>query len=98
MKRLPWILLAGCAFLCGFSGAEFIRWTWHDCNILSVIDAATGSRLEIGLRNDGIVVWREVVNTTNSPSEAHIFYGREWWTTNELILTNRPILMTNIVR
>ena len=44
-----------------------IQWQWENGRLF---ERYTNSRtLQFGLRSDGIVVWREVVATTNSPAE-----------------------------
>lgn len=44
-----------------------IQWQWENGRLF---ERYTNSRtLQFGLRSDGIVVWREVLSTTNSPAE-----------------------------
>lgn len=65
MKKLvPWLPLFA---LCLAFGAERIQWMFHGTEILTIRRGET--RLEFGLRDDGVVVWREITNITNSPSE-----------------------------
>lgn len=44
-----------------------IQWEWRHGRILERYDA--GTKLQFGLREDGVVVWREVTFETNSPAE-----------------------------
>lgn len=101
MKRLSWALAALIATLASFylvqAGNEFIRW-------MNVNDSLTllynGNRIEFGLRNDGVVVWREITNMTNSPAEVRAPDQSLAWLTN-VTFTNPIIidklLMTNNV-
>jgi hypothetical protein len=66
--KTKWIIIGVLATCLGVYAASIIRWTWHEKPILRIINA--GETLELGLRDDGVVVWREVTQTTNSPSEA----------------------------
>ena len=68
-------------FLAGFAvgtlllyAAQGIRWTWHGQSILTVQDG--GATLELGLRDDGVVIGREISASTNSPAErsSGLFY------------------------
>lgn len=47
---------------------ESIRWRWHDIPVIGDPEHK-GERLQFGLRSDGVVVWREILNSTNSPAE-----------------------------
>src|SRR5437868_6235711 len=68
MKKTTLTLLAVLLFCAGW-GASQIRWTWHDKPIVQLTWGGTNT-LQLGLRDDGVVVWREIANTTNSPAEA----------------------------
>jgi hypothetical protein len=76
----------------------WIEWRFHDKLVHSI--AVNGETVEFGLRQDGVVVWRKITNTTNSPAEQVVFnyvatnylvvpcftnYWKNIWTTNLLI-------------
>lgn len=78
MKKYTW----GACFvlLCAaFSWSTKIEWQWKGAPIFTV--DRLGSRLELGLRDDGVVMWREITNVTNSPAE-------QPWVATNLVSTN----------
>lgn len=96
--RLPFILLFlafGVLLGAAFAPSR-IRWQFQTHDDLIWDDRNSGHILQLGLRDDGVVVWREIttatnviVTTTNSPAERQeIPYGT-------LILTNMSI--TNLI-
>lgn len=77
------ILLALACLSLAAANEERIRWTWPGGMYYNA-DVPGGPKVEFGLRNDGVVVWREIMPaTTNSPAE-------KW----DGVYTNVP--MTNI--
>lgn len=68
-------LLLAVGVLAGAALPQRIRWTWNDGRRVQW-QGTSGSIVNFGLRDDGVVVWREittttnqVVTTTNSPAE-----------------------------
>lgn len=91
MKRLPWILLACCALLCGYASNEFIRWTLAGKPIVEI--TVNGEpKVQFGLRQDGVVVWREITHMTNSPAEKPYQFDTQQWFLTNATLTNIVIL------
>lgn len=68
MKKLIYSLLAVATLLTIYAASN-IEWTFHGQPISSV--TALGERLQFGLRDDGVVVWRKITSKTNSPAELH---------------------------
>lgn len=64
------LVLGAALCLMAQSGAG-ILWEWRNGRILERYDGHGGTKLQFGLREDGVVVWREVTFTTNSPAEHH---------------------------
>ena len=87
-KRI--IVVAACLAACYIANAavEFIRWQWMAEPVLRI--ERGGQWLEFGLRQDGVVVWREISSNTNSPAENTVFVGYM-----NLIITH-PIYQTNL--
>lgn len=53
----------------GFTGAAVIEWLWHGDPIVEAVHHPSGDKVQFGLREDGVVVWRKITQTTNSPAE-----------------------------
>lgn len=66
--KLPLLFLALLA--AGVIGAALpqrIRWTWHNGRSIAIVGVwPNQDSIEIGLRDDGVVVWREITTTTNA--------------------------------
>lgn len=71
--------------LCWAGTEPFIRWEWRGQNIVEFHNP-DGAHLQFGLRQDGVVVWREITNTTNSPAEIPIIYMSPGMT--NIVITN----------
>lgn len=77
MNRMkPWLLLTALTAICfGAASKQHVDWAWQGRSIYSVLH--DGKTLQLGLANDGCVVWRELKETevvthfghTNSPAE-----------------------------
>ena len=100
MKQLKAWGVLGVLVVIGMAvGGSGPQWRWHGQPILSL--SRDGSTLELGLRDNGTVVWREVTQTTNSPSEN----TPPWWTnvfivpgyTNNELRIGPGLMMTNTV-
>lgn len=74
--------------LCAAFGANQIRWQWQGQCVYAV--AKDGSRFELGLRDDGVVVWREITNTTNSPAEQSPLVITNWSGSTNIWLYGAP--------
>jgi len=70
----------------GLAAGENISWTWKSKPIVEL--KCDGASLQFGLRSDGVVVWREISHTTNSPAEKAPEIWFEWGGTNHIYLTN----------
>ena len=84
MKR--YLILLPLALLCAAWGASKIRWTTSLGVPFTELRIVGHPTIQFGLRDDGVVVWREVTNTTNSPAENNdiwFYHG----TTNGFIIT-----------
>lgn len=68
-----------------WSAATSTRWQWQGHTILALHEGC--ATLELGLRSDGVVIWREVTRATNSPAELVEAPAPVWISTN-LWLTN----------
>lgn len=66
-KHAVLLLLANLLVLTGYAASSTIRWLWNGQPVQQIM--RPGERLEFGLRDDGVVVWREINTTTNSPAE-----------------------------
>ncbi len=72
-RRALAILLVGCLIgsaLAALSQSEpllSIQWQWQNGRLFERYSAS--HTLQFGLRSDGVVVWREMLATTNSPAE-----------------------------
>lgn len=88
MKRLSLglLILVCCAFI-----GDSIRWEWRGKPIVEL--KGDGGTLQFGLRSDGVVVWREITASTNSPAETQLPWGNLLIATNSLFYTN--IVLTN---
>lgn len=103
MKRLSWVVAALITALASFylvqAANELIRWTLAGKPIVEI--TVNGEpKVQFGLRQDGVVVWREIMNTTNSPAEKPFQFDQQWFLTNGTF-TNAiifdKVLMTNNV-
>lgn len=86
MKRYAIALLVAGA-VCALAG---IDWRIHDKPIIRV-DFNGEPTIELGLRDDGVVVWRKITQTTNSPAERpqdRYPYWEYWKFGTNLWLTN----------
>lgn len=68
-------IIAACAVTVAITVAQTVnRIRWHKDGepILAVRDNVVHTTIEFGLRDDGVVVWREItrLNMMNSPAEA----------------------------
>lgn len=79
--KLLLLAVALCAVAAAIPGAR-VEWTFHGQPILQ--RHVDGETLEIGLRDDGVVIWRRITSATNSPAE--------WW---DKPATNFIWLVTN---
>ena len=71
---------------------ERIRWTWPSMMYYNA-EARSGSKVEFGLRSDGVVVWREILPAvTNSPAEKPM---DTLWTNSSMVITN--MVITNLI-
>ena len=88
MKR--YLILLPLALLCAAWGASKIRWTTSLGVPFTELRIVGHPTIQFGLRDDGVVVWREITNATNSPAEKND-YGI--WMYNGS--TNNQILLYN---
>ena len=89
MKRIATIAAIGLTALSAWAAIE-----WRVNNEpLFQLKRQDGLTVELGLREDGVVVWRKITNTTNSPAEQVFFYMS--WPTNNITLTNIPLHLDN---
>lgn len=64
-----------------------IRWHRESSTPWFEIKSPGGTNfVQFGLRDDGIVVWREINHGTNSPAEQPVFY----WNITNVILNTYP--------
>lgn len=93
MKALKILQLAwnwvGVMLLFGLTLGAGIRWSTPTNRPILRVSTADHTFIQLGFRDDGMVVWREITqafNTTNSPAEVppRVQPG---WTTN-MIITN----------
>lgn len=95
--RAVWFTLA-CLSILGLVNIAWshdqnpIRWTIGGKPLVEI--TLNGEpKVQFGLRNDGVVVWREITNSTNSPAESERIENNilwNWWTNqpNRLVMTN----------
>lgn len=77
------------AFILGAATQERIRWHLDNYPVYQC-SWTNGHRIDFGLRNDGVVVWREIMPaTTNSPAE-------QAEAITNTVMTNGIIQMDNI--
>lgn len=94
------VVIALAVFALAAANQERIRWKWHDNTVLLTMQDNEHGKVEFGLRNDGVVVWREIKPaTTNSPAEepelrfnTNQFETWHWWTN---VVTTNIILNGN---
>lgn len=106
--KLPLIsLILACGALLGAAfGPQHIRWVFQDSPVFRRRNIQFNGYVEFGLRDDGVVVWREittttntVVVTTNSPAEVldQQQQGIYYWT-NSVPPWATNIVLTNWIR
>ena len=89
IRNLFLVALAVCVL--GFTWGTTIRWSIKSGvteQTIYRIRTAEGGVVEFGLRSDGVVVWREIVNSTNSPAEVD-------WKNLTNFLVYPSVVMTN---
>lgn len=74
------------ATVIGATNQERIRWPFSTGKVTFSLGEEDGTKVEFGLRNDGVVVWREIKPAvTNSPAEREesgLFIMTNWIGTN----------------
>ena len=72
-----------------------VRWLWHD-EVPILQFRHRGDLLQLGLRDDGVVVWREITNKTNSPAEA-VDGGVFWYRSSTNNVWTNIIITPNVL-
>lgn len=100
-KLLPFVLIGVC---CGFTAGQTIEWLTKSGD--PVIEIVSGAeKIHLGLRSDGVVVWRKITVVTNSPAEkVPVEEGlilvpggtNIWFNTNHFLVPRRHSI-TNVI-
>lgn len=88
--KLILLAVALCAVAAAVTGTR-VEWAFHGQPILQ--HRADGETLELGLRDDGVVIWRRITSATNSPGEPALWLPIIEWPTSWSIKTNQIFWM-----